>query len=334
MQNWRSRKVIMGMSQGQELIHLKSDRARDNISREQYWEAVAEALIGAERVTRLLSQGTEVRIRPEGLLLEWNEPFSGVRLIFELNPHDLRTFPPTLVAEGSYEPVLSSLLFSLIRLSETFVDVGANIGLYTVGGLMMKQGIRVISYEPNPVVFSTLGRNLDLNNCLDKPSLRNVALSNQVNGSVDFFVPKFTGSGGGSMSNLHAEEGSPMVQRISTTTLDLDLQDLGGVPVEVMKVDVEGHEFEVIQGGLETIRQYSPTIIIELLRKWMDPFGTHPQEVMSLLVGGEGYEAFGITNDGCKRISEITEDTVETNFVFCHPKRQDHLTQVVAMLAK
>jgi len=197
----------------------------------------------------------------------------------------------------------------------------------------MDQGIRVISYEPNPVVFSKLSRNLDLNNCLDKASIRNKALSNQVIGSVDFFVPKLTGSGGGSMSNLHSEEVSPLVQRISATTLDRDLQDLGGVRVDVMKVDVEGHEFEVIQGGLETIRNFSPTIVIELLRKWMGPFGNHPQDVVSRL-GGEGYEAFAITDFGCKRIAEITEETIETNFVFCHPSRQDHLAEIIAMLSK
>lgn len=123
------------MGHGQELVNMKLDRARGDISREKYWEAVAKALVGAESITGLLPKGAEVRIRPDELLLDWNEPFTGMRLTFELDPHDLRTFPPTLIAEGSYEPILSSLLFSLIHRSKTFVDVGANIGLYTVGAI-------------------------------------------------------------------------------------------------------------------------------------------------------------------------------------------------------
>jgi len=313
------------MGLGEVLVEMKLDRLRGDISREKYWETVAGALLSAESVAGLLLNGTEVRIDSAGLLLDWTEPSTGTRLTFKIDPNDIRTFPPTLIAEGSYEPVLSNLLFSLLRLSKTFVDVGANVGFYTVAALKMKQDLRVISFEPNPVVFSKLSRNLKLNNCLDRASIVNVAVSNATKGSVDFFVPKSTGSSGGSMSNLHPEEGSPVMQIISTTTLDKNLKVL--TEVDVIKVDVEGHELKVIQGSLKTIRNFSPTIVIELLRKWMAPFGDHPQDVVSLLVRA-GYEAFAITDFGCEPISEITEATVATNFVFCHPSRPQHLKTI------
>lgn len=324
-------KSVRVMGLGEELVEMKLDRLRGDISREKYWGAVAGALSSAESVAGLLLNGTEVRIDSAGLLLDWTEPSTGMRLTFKIDPSDVRTFPPTLIAEGSYEPMLSNLLFSLLRLSKTFVDVGANVGFYTVAAIKMKQDLRVISFEPNPVVFSKLSRNLELNNCLDKASIRNFAVSNETKGSVDFFVPKSTGSSGGSMSNLHPEEGSPVMQIISTTTLDKNLKVL--TEVDVIKVDVEGHELKVIQGSLKTIRNFSPTIVIELLRKWMAPFGDHPQDVVSLLVRA-GYETFAITDFGCKRIAEITEETIETNFVFCHPSRQDHLAEIIATLSK
>jgi len=318
------------MALGEDLVEMKSSRVRGDISREEYWEAVARALLNAKSVVGLLSNGTEVRIGSDGLLLDWTDPTTGIQLTFELDPGDIRTFPPTLIAEGNYEPVLSNLLFSMLRQSKTFVDVGANVGLYTVAAVRITDGIRVISYEPNPVVFSKLSRNLTLNNGLDKASLRNLAVSNEVNGSVDFFVPKLTGSGGGSMSNLHPEEGSPVMQRISTTTLDRDLHDL--TEVDLMKVDVEGHEFKVMQGGLTIIKSFYPTIVIELLRKWMAPFGDHPQDVVALLRGA-GYDAFAITDLGCESISEITDVTVATNFVFCHPSRPNHLATIKSALS-
>ena len=234
-----------------------------------------------------------------------------------------------MIAEGSYEPVLSDLLFYFLRQAKTFVDVGANVGLYTVAAVRMTQGIRVISYEPNPVAFSKLSRNLGLNNCMNKASIRNLAVSNEVNGSVDFFVPKFTGSSGGSMSDLHPEEGSPEVQSIKTTTLDKNLEDF--TAVDVMKIDVEGHELKVIQGSLKVVKNFSPTIVIELLRKWMAPFGDHPQDVVALL-RREGYVAFAITDLGCEPVSEITDATVATNFVFCHPSRPQHMTKIYSSL--
>jgi len=307
------------------LIEMKWARLSGNTPRETYWAEVADALFCAESIAGLLSNGIEVRINSEGLLLDWTAPLSGERLVFELDPGDIRTFPPTLVAEGDYEPVLSSLLFSLVQLSRAFVDVGANVGFYTVSALKMMQGVQVVSFEPNPIVFSKLKKNLSLNDCRQSADIRNLAVSNVTSGSVDFFVPKLTGSGGGSMSNLHPEEGEPVVQIVSTTTLDKELENF--VEVDVIKVDVEGSELKVIQGGIQTIRDHSPTIVIELLRKWMEPFGDHPQDVVSLLKD-EGYEVYAINELGCELISEITTDTVATNFVFCHWSRLEHLEEI------
>ena len=82
----------------------------------------------------------------------------------------------------------------------------------------------------------------------------------------------------------------------------------------VIKIDVEGNELNVLLGSLETIRRAKPVIVIELLRKWMRTFDTHPQQVVDLL-SSYGYECFAIGSE-LRRITFIDEDTEETNFIF------------------
>jgi len=176
------------------LVELKSERDQDRLSRESYWEAVAEALMNAQSLASLLSEGAKIRITPQGLFLDCTEPNTGVKLTFDLDPDDVRTFPFTLLAEGIYESALSKLLFSLIDKSETFVDIGANIGFYTIAALRMKLGIRVVSFEPNPMVFSKLRRNLQLNECFKNVSTRNQALSNEEGNGIGrppLFGPRY-----------------------------------------------------------------------------------------------------------------------------------------------
>jgi hypothetical protein len=90
-----------------------------------------------------------------------------------------------------------------------------------------------------------------------------------------------------------------------------------------MKIDVEGSELAVITGAIGTIRKFKPTIIIELLRKWMKPFGHAPQDVVNLLAN-EGYICFEIDISSLNEIQTITEFTIPNNFIFVHRENKLH----------
>jgi hypothetical protein len=62
----------------------------------------------------------------------------------------------------------------------------------------------------------------------------------------------------------------------------------------------------------------------ELLRKWMKPFGHSPQMFLDRLES-LGYRCFAINNNHLIEINQIDEETVQTNFVFVHHLREEHL---------
>lgn len=92
-----------------------------------------------------------------------------------------------------------------------------------------------------------------------------------------------------------------------------------------MKIDVEGAELSVIRGGIDSITVSRPTIFIELLRKWMKPFDSSPQDV-SKVMEELGYMVFEVADEGLREVDGVSEETSATNFVFVHESRPGHLS--------
>ena len=110
-----------------------------------------------------------------------------------------------------------------------------------------------------------------------------------------------------------------------TSTLDNVCKQRGLVPT-VMKIDVEGAELMVIEGALDTLKQ-RPIILMELLRKWSLVFGYHPNDVFALLASF-GYRAWVFSSEHTGLLEPchaVTDDTVQTNFVFMHPDRHSEV---------
>jgi FkbM family methyltransferase len=142
-----------------------------------------------------------------------------------------------------YEPVQPYFLAALVRAvqAKTFVDVGANIGAYSV--LMSPFVATVIAYEANQAPAHELARNLALNGIDGK--VRQVAVSDRA-GSVEFgIVSRFAGN-----SAVVAGESRPDFRETRTVegvTLDDELAATAA-PLAI-KIDVEGHELAVLNGA-------------------------------------------------------------------------------------
>jgi hypothetical protein len=104
------------------------------------------------------------------------------------------------------------------------------------------------------------------------------------------------------------------------------------IGTDLIKIDVEGAEYNLLMGGLATIKENKPTVVIELLRKWMKPFGRAPNDVVKVMFEN-GYLCFAIGSIHARQITVIDESTPETNFIFCHERRSEHL-QVITRATK
>lgn len=159
------------------------------------------------------------------------------------------------VLDGTREPELK-YLHRICPRDGVAVDVGANIGYYTFK--MAKQFSRVYAFEANSGESSPIR-----SSGLDNVHLIDKGLSNS-DGEAVLHIPVVDGlalSGWASLRSDNCPDAAHHVERrIELTTLDAFRLD----GVDLIKIDVEGHEFEVLQGASRTIAASRPTLIIEI----------------------------------------------------------------------
>lgn len=157
---------------------------------------------------------------------------------------------PELLAFGVYDVPFTSYLQQSLRPGAVVVDVGANLGIFTVlmARLVGPTG-RVIAYEPVPENLSFLRDNLGMNYVQEWVDVRPVAASDRAGRSTFSFTSRYVG-----MGSLRLDTGehalrypSDVVRTFEVDTVDLgeDLGDAG--TIDLVKVDVEGAELEVLR---------------------------------------------------------------------------------------
>ena len=149
-----------------------------------------------------------------------------------------------------------SFLSSNLRPDSVFVDCGANIGIWTIIALeSIKSAGTVHSFEPNPKLCKRLQKNLDYNKISQQCTLHEVALSSDSK-IVFLYLDEINHQ----MGTLRGGENEKNKIQILTKPLDsFNLNRIDG-----MKIDVEGHESQVIKGGMESISFHKPWLVIEL----------------------------------------------------------------------
>lgn len=141
-------------------------------------------------------------------------------------------------------------------LGQTIVDVGANAGIYAVYAARQvgKYG-RVIAIEPNPAVVPRLERNLQINGMEGVCTVVPVAVSSQARAGA-LVVGANTTIGTLALAGQSGVE-------VAVRTLDGVLGGLGLTAIDLMKIDVEGSEIAVLEGGADTVRR-TRRIVIEV----------------------------------------------------------------------
>jgi len=142
-----------------------------------------------------------------------------------------------------------------LRPSSLFVDVGANVGFYTVlagGGV----GASCLSLEPVPATFDQLRTNVRLNELEENVDLRNVGVGAET-GTLRF-------TDGAGANNRVVTDAEQTGIEVPVTALDT-LLDAGREGMIVIKIDVEGWEAEVLRGAEQMLSRSGPlALIVEL----------------------------------------------------------------------
>ena len=179
------------------------------------------------------------------------------------------------------------VLDEIVSPGGTAIDVGANQGFFAFA--FSRVADRVEAFEPNPD-YAAFARSM----LGARARVHTVALSNE-NGTAEFVVPV---SEEGTVLHLggNLKQAAATAQDSKTMRFDVEVRTLDSYAyrdVRVIKVDVEGSEMEVLEGGRETILRDRPCLIVELLT------GAHadPVALTETICATYGYSAWLVRAD-------------------------------------
>ncbi|MBL7848370.1 MAG: FkbM family methyltransferase [Cyclobacteriaceae bacterium] len=162
-----------------------------------------------------------------------------------------------------WERASMRLWMALSAKSGIIFDIGANTGIFSLVAKAVNPPAEVYSFEPVERVYRKLKRNIEVNQF--NVVAEQLGVSNRTGSATIYDVPEDHVYSVTINKNLNAE-GRPVIPTtIQVTTLDhyVRARNLGAV--NLMKIDVETHEPEVLEGALEMIRKSRPAILVEVL---------------------------------------------------------------------
>lgn len=305
-----------------ELKTLKSEYLNKKIDKRTYATELYKKIFNLQQYQCFLqnSCAKEIIIGGNYIRLKIQELFFDVPYSFEMEfpLDDYGSIAMTVLGVGSYETSELLMVQKLMTLAgcESFVDIGANQGWYSLNIAKCFSNVHVYSFEPIPNTFDCLKTNIHINGLDNRIVAVNMGLSN-LNGNSVFYFDE-TESGAASLRDLRERDTVKEVQ-CRNERLD-EVKELKNICIDFIKCDVEGAELLVFQGGIESIKKSKPIVFSEMLRKWSAKFGYHPNEIIRLF-SDMNYRCFVIRGDGLQEFFEVNEETVETNYFFLHAEK-------------
>ena len=208
---------------------------------------------GFERAVRFLAPPQKCASLPEVCVVRDGSLFS-LRLGLTLGWH--------IAFFGSYEPELREIMRVVLPPEGVAIDVGANIGWHTLlmARLTGPHG-RVLAVEPNPSVREDLLHNIGLNR-LSQIDILPCAVADAER-SLNFVAPAANDPASASGYVVADEAAAPASIRVEASTLDLIAARKQLDRLDLLKIDAEGFEWPILQGGEKTIARFRPSIIFE-----------------------------------------------------------------------
>lgn len=193
-------------------------------------------------------------------------------IVFEYSPSVARdVVVRDLLLTGSFEPGQTEIIKRLLPNGGVFIDVGANIGYFSViGAISVGPTGRVYAFEPVEEIYRLLCQNLSLNS-LSNVDARNLACFSC---SGRMGIERTPDSAKSYLS-------SAKTKIVSVTTIDDFVAEVPVHRLDLIKVDAEGSDLEVLKGAHRTIETFRPAIILEL--DHLARFGGSRGEVFQLL---------------------------------------------------
>lgn len=178
------------------------------------------------------------------------------------------------------------------EIQEDFVilDIGANTGTFSLCAKYYPN-TKWHLFEPDPFNYSLLKENIEINH-IDNVTLYDDALSDKIGEGILKICPNHRGLNTLGKDVKRFSSSESVDHQIKTNTIDNLFLN---TKVDLIKMDTEGSEYDIIMGGIETIKKYKPKILLEYNAGNMSQCG-HTMQQLNSLINEINYEVFWFDN--------------------------------------
>ncbi len=176
-----------------------------------------------------------------------------------------------LTRKGVYEYEETQLIKKLVKSDFTVLDLGANIGYFTL--IMAKQAKQVHAFEPEPRNFQTLQKNVELNN-IKNVKLYNAAVTETSGTSTLYLCDSNRG--------MHRVYQSDWCKEGTTQVKTIRIDDIID-HADFIKIDVEGAELGALKGMKELLQKRKSTVLMEFHPPSIIEYGARPRDIYDFM---------------------------------------------------
>lgn len=161
-----------------------------------------------------------------------------------------------LSMDRMHEPIGTEVLLDVLKDGMTIIELGANIGYFTMQEARQVKLKRIVAIEPNPVNFELLNQNVALNNC-DNVDTFNIGISD-IDDSLPFYITKHS-----NICSFVARDDYDRVIDVPVMRLDTFIKREKIKDVSLIRMDIEGYEINALRGMQDVLKRDKPWISME-----------------------------------------------------------------------
>jgi len=180
---------------------------------------------------------------------------------------------------GYYEKTLGDLVKKILQPGDVFLDIGANIGYFSLLAANKEPTSKIISFEPVENLFQKLEKNISINNIRNITGLQ-VAIG-EINEEKELFISAPDNLG---MSSFQQPENySGRKEKIRVINIDHWFKTARLSRVDLIKLDIEGSELAALKGMREVLQNFKPMVIVEINPETLGLFNLTPADIFDYL---------------------------------------------------
>ena len=184
---------------------------------------------------------------------------------------------------GRYEPNEFHLLAKILRPGMTFIDVGANMGLYSLfSAKKVGEHGKVLAFEPSRREYEVVKKNVEANR-LSNVTLLHLALSDKP-AEVELLIAPSRHSGHNTLGGFAYDTPLERRERVAAERLDDVVRKESLTRADVIKMDIEGAELRALRGAVETLARFRPILFVEVSDRSLRQQGCTREDLLDFIL--------------------------------------------------